>query len=140
MEAIKELLLLRERLESQLRILQSEVDAVNKAIKVMEREHPESAIKTKELSSLGVTDAIRRTIKGELITPLQVRDQMILGGFPCPKGKSKLLNIVWATMQRLGESSDYEVGKSDGKFALRRKASPRDASMLPLAESAKAVQ
>jgi hypothetical protein len=140
MEAIKELLLLRERLQSQLRTLQSEVEAVDKAIKVLEREHPESAIKTKELSSLGITDAIRRLVKSEYVSPVKVRDQLILGGFPCPKGKSKLLNTVWSTMKRFEDSPEYEKGKVDGQFALRRKPTQRDASLLPLNESAKGVQ
>jgi len=147
MDATKELLLLRERLESQLRVLQSEIDSINKAVKLLERERPsferdkpEQAIKPKQFSSLGVTDAIRSILRGEFVTPLQVRDQLLLGGFP-HSGKSKLLNIVWATMKRLGQGDGYEIGTANGgKFAVRRKAAPRDPAMLPLGESGKALQ
>src|ERR1700751_3218841 len=104
MEAIKELLIVRERLQSQIRALEGEVDAVNKAIKVLEREDPETAMKTKQLGNLGTTDAIRRLIGSEFVTPITVRDQLILGGFPCRNGKQRLLNVVWATMKRLGKS------------------------------------
>lgn len=139
MEAIKELLKVRERLNSQLRTTQSEVDAVEKAIKVLERENPESAIGTKELRTLGVSDAVRRLVKGEFVTTTKVRDQLIMGGFPCPNGKGALLDVVWSTMRRFANKPDFEAGKVDGKFALRRRAG-RDGSILPLGESSKALQ
>jgi len=139
MEAIRELQRVRERLETQLRAIQSEMDAVSKAIKVLEREQPQSVeIKGKELSALTFTDAVRRLISEEYVTPLKVRDQLIRGGFPHSKDKTKLLNSVWATMQRLVKGSGFEQGKLDGKFAVRRTRSSE--STLPLGDQKAAVQ
>jgi len=143
MDPTKQLHLVREKLQSQIRVLQGEVEALDKTLKVLQREDPEAAMNRKELRTLGTTDAIRRLIGSEFITPHTIRDQLILGGFPCRNGKQKLLNIVWATMKRLGKSrtSGFEIGQAtDGKFALRRKASPHGANLLPLVESEKAVQ
>ncbi|HTU40279.1 MAG TPA: hypothetical protein VMF10_01125 [Candidatus Aquilonibacter sp.] len=139
MEAIRELLKVRDRLTSQLRAIQSEVDAVEKAVKVLEREHPEAAIRTKELSNLGLSDAIRHLVQDKLVTTIKVRDLLIQGGFSYPQGKGKLLDVVWSTMRRLGRNPGYETGKVDGKFALRRRL-PRDGSVLTATETVKALQ
>lgn len=140
METIEKLQKLRDRLQSQLRIIQSEFDAVDKTIKLYEREFPESPVKTQELRSLGMTDAVRRIVKGEYVTPLKVRDQLIQGGFPCPNGASNLLDTVWSTMRRLGTTSEYEAGKKDGKFVLRRRNMPKNASLTPQTEAMKTLQ
>src|SRR5205809_7760459 len=122
MEAIRELQRVKDKLESQLRVIQSEIDAINKSIKVLERDNPEEAVKGRELRGLGITDAIRLSIRSELITPLKVRDQLLQAGFSFPKGKLKLLNTVFSTMKRLAKTPEFEAGKVDGKFAVRRKA------------------
>ena len=144
MEAIRQLQAVQGRLEAQLRAIQSELDAVKKAISVLQRdlqqrEQEVVEIRPKELSGMRITEAIRRLIQNDFTTPLTVRDQLMRGGFP-HKDKGKLLNVVWATMQRLSNTAEYEAGKADGKFALRRRAASGNSPTLPLAESAKAVQ
>lgn len=130
METIDELLRIREQLEGKMRMCQSELAAINKAIELVRRERlslPASALqpsapsKTRELARLGLTDACREVVRNEFVTPLYVRDALLIGGFPVPKkGKGRLLNYVFVTLKRLcQEGGEFERGEVDGKFAVR---------------------
>ena len=133
MSAKLELQGLKGRLEDKIRALRMELETVDKAIALLDRETPKpaEAPKIKGIGNMGVTDAIRSMIAFEFVTPLQVRDALTKSAFSYPNGAAKLLNVVWATMQRLAESPAYEVGKVDGKFAVKRRSST---GQLPLAE------
>jgi hypothetical protein len=136
METIDELLRIREQIESKIRLCQSELGAINKAIELVRRERlslPASALqlststKTKEFARLGLTDACREVVRNDFVTPLHVRDALLIGGFPVPKkGKGRLLNYVFVTLKRLcQEGGEFERGEVDGKFAVRLRPAPR---------------
>lgn len=130
---IQDLTRIKTRLEATLRSCQSELDAINKAIELVEREHggggrPTLASpaapgtpKGRDLSKITLTEACRLSVVNEFRTPAEVRDAMLVGGFPLPtKGRTRLLNYVFVTLKRLSKSGEFERGQKDGKFAVRR--------------------
>lgn len=120
MQAKQELTHLKERLNAQIVALQSEMAIVDKAIQLLEREGqssqpaPEQA---KQFRTVGLSDAIRQTVASEWISPTEVRDELMRGGYP-NKDKSKLLGSVFATMKRL-TGSTFEARRIDGKLKYR---------------------
>lgn len=134
MEAIDQLIRIKDQLENKLRSTQAELSAINKAIELVRREHlslPESTAtpspvlmskRSNDISRMGLSDAIRAVIRFELVTPSQVRDSLLMGGFPVPKkGKGRLLNYVFVTMKRFAQGPEFERGEINGKFAVRRR-------------------
>ncbi len=131
MEAIRELTRIKQRKHDQLRALQFEVDAIDKAIELLEREDQSegSASKSKEFAKTGFADGCRSIVGPEFITPLEVRDRLIRGGFK-HKSKAKALSGVYATLKRLaGANGLFEVGKLNGKKAYRVKQKPERPTM-----------
>ena len=130
MEAKRELTRIRKRLHDQLRDLQVEVDAIDMAIKVLEREDEKegSVSESDEFSNTGFADGCRSIVSPEFITPPEVRDRLILGGFK-HKDKTKVLSGVYATLKRLaGSNGPFESGKLNGKKAYRVKENPEQAA------------
>ena len=126
MEAIRQLTKIGKRLHDQLRDLQVEVDAIDKAIKVLEREDEKegSVSESDEFSNTGFADGCRSIVGPELITPLEVRDRLIRGGFK-NRDKAKVLGGVYATLKRLaGSNGPFEGGTLNGKKAYRVKEKP----------------
>jgi hypothetical protein len=119
MEAVKELVRLRERIQVQLRELQLEFDVVNKAIQLLEREgQPE--VNDKRFAKMGLSEACRQIVNGDWITPSGVRDILMRGGFK-NENKSKLLGYVFATLKRLQQASEFEVKRIDDRLKYRKK-------------------
>ena len=126
MEAIRELTKLRQRKYGQLRELKVEVDAIDKAIELLEREkHREGLTSTsKEFSKTGFADGCRSIVGPEFITPLEIRDRLIRGGFK-HNSKTKVLGGVYATLKRLaGPNGPFENGTLNGKKAYRVRNQP----------------
>ena len=133
---IQELKRIKSRLESTIRSSQSELEVIDKAIGLVEREQviPKTLLvldtdaqpRTREFAKLKLTDAIRKAVGNDFIIPSEVRDALLLGGFPLPKaGKGRLLNYVFVTLKRLANTGEMEGGKKDGKFAVRRAPKPQ---------------
>ena len=113
-------------MHDQLLDLQGEVDAIDKAIKVLEREDEKegSVSDSDEFSKTGFADGCRSIVGPEFITPLEVRDRLICGGFK-HKDKTKVLGGVYATLKRLsGSNGPFESEKLNGKKAYRVKEDP----------------
>ena len=130
MEAIRELTKLQQRKHDQLRELQVEVDAIDKAIELLEREKQSEALTgtSKEFAKTGFADGCRSIVGPEFITPLEVRDRLIRGGFK-HKSKSKVLGGVYATLKRLaGPKGPFDVGARDGRKVYRMKQTPEQAA------------
>jgi len=137
---IQELTQIKHRLESTIRSCQTELDAINKAIELVQREQggkstlisTDGSRKVNEFARLGLSDACRHVVGAEFISPSEVRDSLLLGGYPIPKkGKGRLLNYVFVTLKRLSDTGgEFERGKKNGKFAVRRFPA-REATKLP---------
>ena len=126
MEVIRELTKVKQRLHDQLRELQVEVDSIERSIKVLERENQKevSASTSNEFAKTGFADGCRSVVGAEFITPLEVRDRFIRGGFK-HKDKAKVLGGIYATLKRLaGANGVFEVGQLNGKKAYRLKQKP----------------
>jgi hypothetical protein len=126
MQAKQELTRLRDKLNAQIAALQSEMVIVDRTIQLLEREDqssPTAPQQGKRFRSVGLSDAIRQIVAAEWISPTEVRDGLMHGGYP-NKDKGKLLGAVFTTMKRLGESI-FEGKRIDGKlkYRMRQKAS-----------------
>jgi len=121
MQARDELIRLREKLRAQISVLESEMATVDKAIQLLERENHSGAAGTqdKRFHKLGLSDACRQIVGSEWISPAEVRDQMMRGGFK-NHNKSKLLGSVFATLKRLAKN-ELEGKKMDGKMKYRKR-------------------
>ncbi len=120
MQAKQELKRLKEKLNAQITALQSEMAIIDKAIQLLEREGKSSPAATQQgkyFRTVGLSDAIREIVAAEWISPTEVRDRLMRGGYP-NKDKSKLLGSVFATMKRLG-GSVFEMKRIDGKLKYR---------------------
>lgn len=134
----QELRRIKSRLEGAIRASQSELEVINKAIELVEREQgasPKALLLgtggVRDFSELGLTEAIRKSVGTEFVIPSEVRDTLLIGGFPIPKaGKGRLLNYVFVTLKRLAKTGELDAGKKGGKFAVRRvpKTMPANAS------------
>jgi len=124
----QELRRIKSRLEATIRSSQSELDVINKAIELVEREQgkPAKALflssgDNQDFAKLGLTEAIRKCVGSDFVIPSEVRDSMLMGGFPVPKGgRGRLLNYVFVTLKRLAKTGELDAGKKSGKFAVRR--------------------
>ena len=75
---------LKEKLQKQIRVLESELEAIDKAIHLLAREkgsagpggHSDAKFK-----KLGLSDACRQIVGSEWILPSEVRNQMMQGGY-----------------------------------------------------------
>ncbi len=126
MEVTRELVTIKQRKQDQLRALQSEVDAIDKAIELLEREKQSEASTgtSKEFANTGFADGCRSIVGSEFITPPEVRGRLIRGGFK-HESKSKVLGGVYATLKRLaGPNGPLETGTLNGKKAYRVKQNP----------------
>ncbi len=126
MEATRELVRIKQRKQDQLRELQVEVDAIDKAVELLERESQSegSTSTSKEFAKTGFADGCRSIVGPEFVTPLEVRDRLIRGGFK-HESKSKVLSGVYATLKRLaGPNGPFEAGTMNGKKAYRMKQQP----------------
>jgi hypothetical protein len=124
MELVRELTVVRERLENQLRSIHAELDAVSKTIALLQRERSAATAspqaQSKEFAKMGLSEGIRAALTQDFQTPVNIRDSMLRGGFPAQK--SKLLNSVYATLKRLAtKGREVEAGKIDGINAYRKK-------------------
>ena len=123
MDAISELTRIRGRLKLKLLDLEAEIDAVDRAIGLLEAEQSLSNVKarSRRFVKMGLSEACREIIGSDYITPIEVRDMLRQGGYP-KSAKSKLLNSVYATLKRL-TANDFEKGKVNGKTVFRKPAS-----------------
>jgi hypothetical protein len=130
---IQELTQIKTRIESMIRSYQAELDAINKAIELVQRERKDgqtvpirgilpSRTTGREFAKLSLSDACRAAVPhNEFITPAEVRNAMLMGGFPEPtKGRGRLLNYVFVTLKRMASTGEFEKGLKDGKFAVRK--------------------
>ena len=129
MSTSSELRELQSKIRNQITHLQEEHDAIETTIKVIERQHFQSAPVhleknngLGEFSSLGITDACRKGVSGDLVTPVQVRDRLIQGGYA--GSQKKMLNSLHPTLRRLVKMGELEAGTIKGQMAFR-KAEPK---------------
>jgi hypothetical protein len=122
MEAPRELIRLKQRIENDLRELQGKLDAVNQTMRLLERdgEAKPDIHRSREFANMGLAEACRAAIQTEFISPAEVRDLLVRGGFPSSTGKTKLLNSIYATIKRLSEKGEFERGKANGRQVFRR--------------------
>jgi hypothetical protein len=135
MTARTELLQLKERLSKQIAVLESEMATVDRAIQLLEREHQSgsggaSGSQDKRFRNVGLADACRQIVGSDWISPSEVRNYMMQGGFK-NTNKARLLGGVFATLKRLGET-ELEGKRVDGKLKYRK----RQAAALSSAEAA----
>ena len=126
MDAIRELTKLQQRKHDQLCALQVEVDTIDKAIELLERENQSEGLTStsKEFAKTGFADGCRSIVGPEFVTPPEVRDRLIRGGFK-HESKIKVLGGVYSTLKRLaGPNGPFEAGTMNGKKAYRMKQQP----------------
>jgi hypothetical protein len=124
MDAIHELSDMRNKLENQIRTLKSELEAVEKTIQLLKRENATTSPRNaedKSFSRIGLTEACRKSIGDEWISPSEIREQLLKRGFKTPN-KAKLLNAVFATLRRLAAKGEFEGQRIDGKLKYRKVA------------------
>ncbi len=63
---------------------------------------------------------VERIVASEWISPADVRNQMMSGGFK-NDDKAKLLSYVFATLKRLASKGEFEGKKLDGKMKYRKR-------------------
>jgi hypothetical protein len=122
MQAKQELTRLKEKLQKHIAVLNAEMDTVDKAIRLLERESESGAMtgpQDRKFRNMGLSETCRLIVGGEWISPTEVRDQMTHGGFK-NDDKSKLLAAVYATLKRLG-NNELEGKKVDGKMKYRKR-------------------
>lgn len=124
MQAKKELMQLNEKLQQQIAVLQAEQATVYKAIQLLERENLSGATPTgsqdHRFRKVGLSDTCRKIMGSDWASPLEVREQMVLGGYKVAD-KSKLLGYVFATLKRLAAKGELEGRKVDGKMKYRKR-------------------
>lgn len=121
MQAKQELTQLKERLQKQIVVLQSEMSVVDQAIELLDREDmsiPSTGRNGSRFSSLGLSEAIRKVVTSDWTSPTEVRDELMHGGYPTDD-KSKFLGSVFATMKRL-RRRDLEAKRIGGKLKYRK--------------------
>lgn len=123
MQAKAELLQLKGKLQKQISVLESEMATVDKAIQLLEREDRvvgATGSQDKRFRKLGLSDACRHIVDSEWISPAEVRNNMMQGGFK-NDDKAKLLGSVFATLKRLATKGELEGKKIDGKMKYRKR-------------------
>ena len=114
---------LKEKLQRQISVLESEMATVDKAIQLIDRESTPGAIapyQDKRYARSGLSETLRQIVGSEWISPAETRDAMMNGGYKA-QSKAKLLSAVYATMKRLGVSGEFEGRKIDGKMKYRKR-------------------
>jgi hypothetical protein len=121
MEATHELMKLKEKLLKQIAVLQAEMDTVDRAIQLLAREDRAGAngSQNKRFRKSGLSESIRQVVESDWISPTEVRDLLMHGGYR-NADKAKLLGSVFATMKRLGKT-EFEMRKLEGKLKYRKK-------------------
>jgi hypothetical protein len=119
MQAKNELMQLKGKLQKQITVLESEMKTVDAAIQLIERENQlePASPQDKRFRKAGLSDACRQIVGSEWISPTEVRNQMMQGGFK-NRDKTKLLAAVFATVKRLAKK-EFEGKKIDGKMKYR---------------------
>ena len=127
MNALTELRRIQGTLLRKIETAQLEVDAINKTIEILERQNskPDHRASGKEFSDMGLADSCRKIIGAELISPLEVRNRLVAGGYPIKSTKGKLLGSVYATVKRAERKGELEAQKEDGRWCFRKKSKER---------------
>ena len=125
MQAVLELTKVQQRLRGKIDALESELTAIDQAIRVLQRESPAEVSKVngsagKQFKQMGLSEACLAIVGSELIKPVTVRDRLMAGGYRV-KNKAKLLSSVFPTLARLASLGKLEAGTVGGKRAFRRK-------------------
>ena|ERR1700676_448886 len=122
MQGKSELMKLKEKLQKQISVLESEMATIDKAIQLLEREDKNGATgpQDQRLRKYGLSDGIRQVVGSEWISPTEVRNGMMQGGYKS-KDKTKLLAAVFATLKRLAVKGEMEMKKLDGKMKYRKR-------------------
>jgi hypothetical protein len=125
MQAIRALEDLKSRLEAQIATTQADLEAVARAIRLLERETPETLSQMspeaanvagntpRPIMPAGLSDLCRQIIEDQWIAPLNVRDRLMELGYP-NTDKHRLLSSVYATLKRLADNGELESRKIDG--------------------------
>ena len=127
MDTVTELRRLHRTLLDTLATVQLEVDSVNKAIEIFEREQNKLADQSarrangEEFSDMGLANSCRKIVGSKFISPLEVRNELVAGGYPIKSTKGKLLGSVYATMRRDQKKGEFEARKEDGRWCFRKK-------------------
>ena len=121
MQAKQELMQLKDRLQRQIAVLESEMATVDKAIQLLDREDQSGTTGPRDtrFRKVGLSDACRQIVSDDWISPTEVRNQLMQGGFK-NNDKSKLLAAVFATLKRLAKK-EFEGKKVDGKMKYRKR-------------------
>ncbi len=144
MQARDQLANLRARLQQQIEQLQSEINIVDGAIKLLDRDNGLSkpliasistigTAQTKRFKKMGLSDAVRDLVRGEYVSPTEIRDELPRGGYR-NSDSSKLLASVYATLKRLKKST-LEASVIDGKVKYRQRESPPSKTSEPNSSS-----
>lgn len=133
MQAKHELRQLKEKLQKQIAVLESEMATVDRAIQLLEREDHSGSngSQDKRFRKVGLSDACRQIVGADWISPTEVRNQLMQGGYK-NVDKSKLLAAVFATVKRLAKK-EFEGKKLDGKMKYRKR---QPAAMVNTADAA----
>ncbi len=125
MEAIRELNRVKASLEGRQRAVQAELDTVNRTIQILQREQQlgVNGSQAKTFAKSGLSNSCREIVKSDFRTAVEVRDQLMQGGYKSSGSEKmgKLLNSVYATLNRLAKNGELEVQNMDGKRAFRKK-------------------
>jgi len=122
MQAKQELAQLKEKLQRHIAVLNAEMDTVDKAIRLLDRENESSGVtghQDKRFAKVGLSDTCRQIVGNEWISPAEVRDVMMQGGYR-KADKGKLLGSVFATLKRLSKN-ELEGKRVDGKMKYRKR-------------------
>jgi hypothetical protein len=124
MQAIQELMQLKEGLQKHIGVLQSEMTTVDKAIQLLEREGQRSpqSLNDRRFAKIGLSDSCRLIVGDDWISPGEIRDRLMQGGYK-NDSKSKLLGSVFATCKRLAKAGQFEVKRLDEKQKYRKRQS-----------------
>ena len=124
MEAIRQLLKAKEGLAARRREIDSELDAIDRAVRILQRDEQaqSDAIDTKRFKRAGLAEGCRLVVGSEWIAPVEVRDVLLAGGYQA-KSKTKLLNGVYATCKRLADT-EFDMADVGGKKKFRKKLPP----------------
>jgi hypothetical protein len=121
MQAREELTQLKDKLRKQISVLEAEMETVDSAIRLLEREHQQpsaTGVQSRRFAKTGLSDACREIVGSEWILPSEVRNRMTQGGYKAEK--AKLLSSVFATLKRLA-GKELEGKKIDGKMKYRKR-------------------
>ncbi len=125
MNALMELKRIRRTVLQDLEKVQLEVDAIDKTIGILERrqnQELEHIVNGKEFSNQGLTDGCRQIVGSEFISPLEVRNRLLAGGYPIKSTKGKFLGSVYSTLKRIEKNGELEARKEDGRWCFRKRS------------------